>query len=131
MKVKEANVALMEACESRYFDARVRSIEIRKALEAGADPGYQDPETGTTPLMEAAVACDSLACGLLLEAGADVNTRDHDGNSAIFYPYLFSAGKIPRDLSEERAAGPSLEDFAETMAVLIEAGADLEGTNIY
>lgn len=42
-----------------------------------------NPETGTSPLMLAAALGYQHICGILLDAGADVNATDHSGNTPL------------------------------------------------
>jgi len=71
--------ALGHAVAFRAYDV------VRMLLEAGADPRQADPESGWTPLMNAAMAGDSLMIRILLDAGADPGARDQQGKSAADY----------------------------------------------
>ncbi len=68
-----------------------RADLVEVLLDAGADPGRRDPDTGRTPLHEAVAAGVAAGPGgdapgvvrLLLAAGADVDATTNDGASAL------------------------------------------------
>lgn len=71
--------ALGQAVAFRRHDA------VRALLEGGADARQADPESGWTPLMNAAMAGDSAMIGILIGAGADPAARDKQGKTAADY----------------------------------------------
>ena len=56
---------------------------IKQALEGGADPNTQDPQSGSTLLATAALMGHTKVVSLLLEHDADVNVRSKDGGTAL------------------------------------------------
>ncbi len=77
---------------------------IKRALADGADPNMRDPQSGSTLLATAALMGHTKIVALLLEHGADVNTKSRDGGTA-----LHAAAFLGR---------------AETVKLLLEKGAD-------
>ncbi|MBC8133417.1 MAG: ankyrin repeat domain-containing protein [Deltaproteobacteria bacterium] len=80
-------------------------IKARELLAAGADPDARDTEDGRTPLFSAVLGGSLGLVGLLLEAGADINARDHQGFSALHFA--------------------AQEDLPEMARLLIAKGADV------
>lgn len=60
-------------------------------LTHGANPNWQDPKTGTTPLIVSAQTNAIPNMKALLAAGANPNARDHQGKTAL--AYAFSDGE--------------------------------------
>lgn len=56
--------------------------QIRYHLDQGVDPNEPDPTHGATPLAMAAVHGHSEAVEILLERGAEVDSRNRDGGTA-------------------------------------------------
>ncbi len=59
--------------------------EFQPALEAVRDPNFRDPETGKSPLMYAVTANEEDQIYALLQAGADPDFQDTEGNTALHY----------------------------------------------
>ncbi|HZF90736.1 ankyrin repeat domain-containing protein [Streptomyces sp.] len=53
-----------------------RTEQVKRLLEAGADPGTREASSGLTVLMIAAGQADPATTGALIAAGADVHTAD-------------------------------------------------------
>ena len=89
---------------------------------------------GSQPLHDA-VATGKLDCvKALVQAGADVSARDHDGMTAfgaIFYhnldliKYLIDKGADPNTIQDEHPAWTQLLSFPEGVAYLLAHGADV------
>ena len=101
-----------------------------------------------TPLHEAAQAGDVSAIGRLLDAGADPNARDENGNTPLKYasaePHpgamrMLLAGGAEVDLADDRgftplhcaAAHGFYPEAAEMVALWIEAGANVNARSRY
>ena len=56
---------------------------VKQALTDGADPSAMDPQSGSTMLATAALMGHTEIVELLLEHGADVNTKSRDGGTAL------------------------------------------------
>ena len=89
---------------------------IALMLDLGFSPHARDSE-GAQPLHTAAYLGNAAAVRLLLEAGADVDARDDTFNGT---PLAFATVG-----SGEQAGKPG--DWAETVRLLVEAGASREG----
>ena len=78
MNQEEANKLLLEAAESQDLE------DIKKALDAGADINYPDPEyCGETALCYA--RHDGECVKYLLAHGADVHARNNVGATPLHY----------------------------------------------
>ena len=64
------------------------SPEVHALIASGADVNARCNAQGMTPLMQAALHNDSVACRLLLNAGADPNLRDVNGMTALNYALI-------------------------------------------
>ena len=64
------------------------SPEVHAIIASGADVNARCNAQGMTPLMQAAQHNDSVACRLLLNAGADPNLRDVNGMTALNYALI-------------------------------------------
>jgi ankyrin repeat protein len=72
----------MSAVASANIDEATTLIMAKMLIESGADVDSRD-NSGTTPLMEAAVAAHLDVATLLFEKGADVNAISTDGRTAL------------------------------------------------
>lgn len=89
-----AACAKMEANKQLLSNAPERlSPEVHALITAGADVNARCNAQGMTPLMQAALHNDRVACTLLLRAGADPNLRDVNGMTAL--NYALSGLKMP------------------------------------
>ncbi|MGN0810287.1 MAG: ankyrin repeat domain-containing protein [Akkermansia muciniphila] len=86
---------LFDACAKRQgTDGRLGipghrlSPEVHALIASGADVNARCNAQGMTPLMQAALHNDSVACRLLLNAGADPNLRDVNGMTALNYALI-------------------------------------------
>lgn len=84
----------------------------RKLIALGCDVNARDMQ-GTTPLLDACRLRRDPMIRILVEAGADPNVTDQEGNPAL---HLF--------LAESYLLDRYKEDQAETALVLVRAGAD-------
>lgn len=64
------------------------SPEVHALIASGADVSARCNAQGMTPLMQAALHNDSVACRLLLKAGAAPNLRDVNGMTALNYALI-------------------------------------------
>ena len=60
----------------------VTTLNLKRMVAAGGDPNVQN-RRGTTPLAFTTVHDNHVAAACLLDLGADVNSRDHHGYSAL------------------------------------------------
>jgi len=90
-------------------------------INLGANPNKAN-DVGISPLHLAAYLGDDVAIATILQAGANVNVVDHNGNSPIMYAAAFSNGQrniIDRliehgaDLSIENHENLTVVDFAK------------------
>lgn len=86
---------LFDACAKRQgTDGRLGipghrlSPEVHALIASGADVNARCNAQGMTPLMQAALHNDSVACRLLLKAGAAPNLRDVNGMTALNYALI-------------------------------------------
>ena len=101
----------------RVTDAdRVRwtANELQEALRRGDDVNATD-ETGWTPLIIAAVTVQPQSVSILLDCGANVDQRDHHGNTA-----LMGAASVRYN---------NLQMAAEVVGILLAHGAWVDATN--
>lgn len=76
---------------------------IRAALQAGADVSSKDPEHNETAIVLAAKFADAEIVQLLISDGAEIDARDDEGRTALFFAQVGS----------------------ETFSCLLAAGADI------
>ncbi len=81
---------------------------VRKAIAAGTEVDSRDPARNYTALLMAAYNGHTSIVKLLLKEGAEVDARDSEGKTPLMHA----------------SSGP----FAETVAVLIDAGANVNAT---
>lgn len=79
---------------------------LRSLIDAGSNMEYRN-EDFQTPLMEAASENNFTAVEILVEAGANIHTRDHVGKSSLsltedgrIFSYLLHKGLDPYDVDE-------------------------------
>ena len=61
-------------------------------------------DTGTTPLMTAAAKGQDEFLKILIEAGANINIKDNDGEDALGYAKSFGHNKIIRILQKKKSS---------------------------
>lgn len=94
---KELNLQLLSAC------LMGKTALARDALDKGADPNATDPD-GKTMLMIAAMENFYEIGRLLIDCGADMDTKDRAGFTALSYANTFSSKNIRRLLEDEMSA---------------------------
>ena len=86
---------LFVACAKKQANAIAHSApphtlspEVHELIAGGVDVNARCDSHGRTPLMQAALHNDRVACDQLLCAGADPNLRDIDGMTALNYAII-------------------------------------------
>ncbi|HEY1368986.1 MAG TPA: ankyrin repeat domain-containing protein [Gaiellaceae bacterium] len=133
--------ALHAACSSRWYQldpalgAGLLAV-ARLLLDAGADPVGPTPGRGWVPLRCAIAVSNSGPSNrpvveLLLDRGAVPDDHDlylagfaHDRHELL--PLLLARVPSVRDIAEQALAAPISNDDAESVRLLLEAGADPE-----
>lgn len=76
---------------------------MKQALTDGADPNTKDPQSGNTLLTTAALMGHTEIVTLLLEHGADVNSRNRDEGTALHIAAFFGRTETVKLLLEKGA----------------------------
>ena len=124
-------------CRPATADERRHSLELaRMLLRASADPDKVD-DGRWTPLIHAAVRCETAHAKLLVRAGADVNVRSDYGSTAAMLAarrghhaivrLLERAGSTPKQLKECKLYHAVMIGNAPKVRDLLAAGARLLG----
>ncbi len=82
---------------------------LEQHLAAGTDVNAKEPYNAGTPLMLAALTGQTSAAEMLIENGAEVDTKNNDGSTALLIAAFFG--------------------HPETLRLLIEKGADVNALN--
>jgi ankyrin repeat protein len=124
---QEGRTALM------YAAVQGQSRGLQLLLNAGADPISKD-RTGYTCLHYAAVTkLDQLACdaiGLLLDAGADINAGDGDGNSPLLEVLKQGHAQCTKLLLDRGAKIEVKDQLGQTPLILAAGIRDYEGLDL-
>jgi len=118
-KRKSSKTEMLKAVEGNRAD------KLRRILEAGGDPNAKDGRRvdGKTPLHIACMNGCPETVRLLLDHGADVNTRDGEGITPLHYACEENEATLPRrDHSRP-------EDHLDIARALITAGADVNAVD--
>jgi len=105
---------------SAIFEAVVhRDLpKVVDLLARGADPNEEDGPSGQRPLLAAASNGDVEFVRALLDAGADVNATDRNGNTAL--------SNAVYEYSDDRHG-----DYVPVLEALLEHGADPDKKNLH
>lgn len=100
----------------------VRDKDIAKAREILDKPGQRvvnarDTSTGETPLLIASKRTDLPWMGYLLQAGADPNLRDNDGNLPLLYAAIAGSPEAVRVLLLFKARPDMTNGLGETALI--------------
>ena len=90
-------------------------------LDLGFPIGVRGGDDGSTPLHAAAYAGSGTTVRLLLDRGADIDLRDPTWNSTPLVWAAVGSGERP---------GTTAADWVETVRILLDAGASLEGITL-
>lgn len=82
---------------------------LRAVLAGGGDANARNPKTGETPLMRALLSPNAGQYTVLLDAGADPNLADANGNAPLLVAARTNAGSAILALLE-KGANPLAED---------------------
>lgn len=113
-----------------------REDEVSMALVAGADPEKTESRIQLSPLMKAVQKKNVKMMARILEAGADINQQDNEGNTALmlaidneYYPAVAYLIAKKADVNKTNHQGETpLMHAAETgefVGSLLDAGADI------
>jgi ankyrin repeat protein len=108
--------ALVDAAENGQTDAVALMLDLGFPLET------QDGDHGSTPLHAAAYAGSANTVQLLLDRGADVEARDPTWNSTPLDWATVGSGERP-------TTNPT-PDWTETVRILLDAGASIDGITL-
>ncbi|MBD3268276.1 ankyrin repeat domain-containing protein [bacterium] len=84
-------------------------LELQKHIAAGTDLNQKEPAGGGTPLMAACVFGQTDAARLLIENGAELESKNNEGSTALMTAVFFC--------------------HPDTVKLLLENGADVNTTN--
>jgi ankyrin repeat protein len=94
-----------------------RSVEsVKEALDNGADPNAVDPESENTPLIEAVHTDNPELVQVLIDAGAQVDTKGSEGGTALYW----AADNMP--LNDVKS--PTAVKINKIIKMLLNAGAN-------
>jgi ankyrin repeat protein len=94
-----------------------RSVEsVKEAFDNGADPNAVDPESENTPLIEAVHTDEPELVQLLIDAGAQVDTKGSEGGTALYW----AADNMP--LNDVKS--PIAVKINTIIKILLKAGAN-------
>ena len=104
----------------------------------GAKPDIKDNLNGMSPLLRCARDGLGVTMKLLLDAGADINQKDNDGDTALTYAALYNKNDIIKELLNN-GANPNImgndghfplkisacEGYIDIIKLLVNGGADI------
>lgn len=89
---------------------------VRQHIAAGSDLNQKDPLSGASPLMTAATFGQTEVARALIDAGADLNSRNNDGATALHTAAFFCRTEIV-ELLLENGADASVRNNAGATAL--------------
>lgn len=109
-----------EPADGELFRAiQSQSVEsVHDALDRGADPNAVNPESENTPLIEAVHTDEPKLVQLLIDAGAQVDTKGSEGGTALYW----AADNMP--LNDVKS--PTAVKIQTIMKILLKHGADAQ-----
>mmetsp|Transcript_4992 Transcript_4992/g.6645 ORF Transcript_4992/g.6645 Transcript_4992/m.6645 type:complete len:475 (+) Transcript_4992:1-1425(+) len=115
------NLALTE------LEGECRYSVVRSLVEAGADQklGLSANENRATPLMIAAGSGDIQTVKLLIEHGADVNAKDCDGATVLYYSVKYVISVVDLEGSVDQQGKASNENAEVLLHLCLEHGAEV------
>ena len=78
----EATARLLKSC-GNWKDRQDAFHEAKALLDSGANPNGRDPDTGSTPLIEAAQTGNAELMALLLDKGTNISITDGEGKTVL------------------------------------------------
>jgi hypothetical protein len=107
MTVQYSSAKLFEMIKAkRHIDIWTASATgniagIKQQLSAGTDINVKEPVGGSSPLLIAAISGQSEAAMLLVEKGADLNSKNNNGSTALHLSAFFAHPEIVKLLLDK------------------------------
>jgi len=117
-KTRKTRKSQKAGAEPELFAAiRSKNVEgVKEALEYGADPNAVNPDNENTPLIEAVHTDKPELVQVLIDAGAQVDTKGSEGGTALYW----AADNMP--LNDVKS--PTAVKIHTMIKILLKAGAN-------